>query len=352
MSAWRRFWRRLFSAFDGIAQDSADSATAVVDEDSAADPESDPDTAPVEAEPCWWIPAAGAVPAATPLASPTNAALVSQLEQAIELSLADPQFELPKLSHVIDRALTMLRRDNADYAALARLIGEDPALAAQILRVANSAYFAANAKILALQPAFARLGIRTIRGIILSASLKNFSIRIDGGNRSLGEDLWRRSLAGGVIMSAAAKHCGLDPEDAFLAGLLHNIGDFVVMMIVHQETRGLPVKATRDTIESLATAWHEQAGVRLAEIWQLPSPLPELIADHHRLPAPGDPHEKLRLLILFADVVRSLLGIIPYHPYDFFATPCVQRLGFKDTPEVRGFLRTLPTQIDQRIEGL
>lgn len=350
MGAWGQFWKRLIAPLlePAEARSGQGDAVAVAVESAPSG-----DAAPSEnlsAAGCWWIPGSQSV-SAPDVSEPVDSALADALERALESGLSDARFELPKLPHVLQQALVMLRGENVDYAALAHLVAEDPTLAAQILRAANSAHYASQTKITALQPAFARLGVRAIRALILGASLQNFSIRVDGGQRSLGEELWRRSLAGGVIVEAAAEFCGVNAADAFLVGLLHNIGDFVVLMIAREECGRLHVKTPRAIIESLALRWHERAGLRLAEAWQLPSPMPELIADHHRLPVGGDPLEKQRLLILFADVVRSLLSIVAFHPYDFFATPCVQRLGIGDTPKARAWLQSLPDLIQERIDG-
>jgi HD-like signal output (HDOD) protein len=302
----------------------------------------------VSPAPVWWLPVTTAGSADDePVAE--SAELDADLQNALDVALGDPRLELPRLPHTTDRALLMLRSENADYRALAQLIGEDPALTAQILRVANSALYGGNVEFRSLERAFTRLGQRTLRGVILNASLRSLSIRLGGPKRTLSEEVWRQMVATGVIMGAAAGRCGLDEDEAFLAGLLHDIGHFVVLLVAHSATRKRNVTLTRALFDRAAAQWHERAGARLAEAWKLPAPFPQLIEDHHRLPAAGEELEKPRLLILLADVVAALLRYTPFHPYDFFATPCVQRLGFTDDAETQAFLRALPGVIRQRV---
>ena len=353
MTLLRRLWDCLFSSATVPEADPQPGADQPNQELSrvALDPAS-PDAPALES--CWWMPGASAPQNCSNIDEEPEqepAQLDSVLQAALESALRDGALELPRLPHVTDRALLMLRGDNADYRALSKVISEDPAITAQILRVANSAACGGVVEIRSLEQAFARLGQRTVRSVILSASLRNLSIRVGGAKRTLGEAIWRRSVASGVIMSASAKRCGVDENDAFVAGLLHDIGHFVVLMMAHDAARKFGAKLSNAVFERLATQWHEAAGLRLAESWQLPAPLPSLIADHHRVPADDDPNERLRLLILFADVTASLLGYAPYHPYDFFATPCVQRLGFTDTRDVHAFLLALPDTIEDRIES-
>lgn len=351
MSLLRRLWEYLFSPVSERAADdrtpghdvaSPPGLPVAVESVEQADAADDPGI--------WWLPRPP-TPSTEP-APPDSPVMYESLRARLGAVVDDPNPDLPRLPHVTDRALLMLRGDGADYRELARLISEDPALTARVLRVANSAWYGGVSEIRSLEAAFARLGQRKLRGVILSASLQSLSIRLGGTKRTLGEGIWRRAMASGVIMSLAAPRCDADGDQAFLIGLLHDIGLFVVLMVTHKYSELTGAKVPRAVFDRLAGEWHEHAGLRLAGSWNLPDPLPELIASHHRMPAADDPLRTERLLILFTDVCCSLLGYAPYHPYDFFQTPCVQQLGFQDTPEIRRFLRSFPRQIAERIEAL
>jgi HD-like signal output (HDOD) protein len=350
-------WQRLWDYFRGAADDAAPTAERPAALDAAAAPApAAPADAPADATAAdvWWAarPAGGAAPEPADEGDPEA---LEQLHDGLYRELGalvdDPNPDLPRLPHVTERAMVMLGSVDVDYRALAGVVSEDPALTAQVLRVANSALYGGVQQVRSLELAFARLGQRTVRGTIMSATLRALSIRLEGSGprRTLGEDIWRRALASGVAMSTLAPPCGRDPDEAFLHGLLHDMGLWLVLLVVHRHTQRTGARVPRSVFERLAAEWHEHAGRRLSEAWNLPAPLPDLIMSHHKLPAADDRLAPERCLIMTGDACCALLGYGPYQPYDLFQLPCVQRLGLADTPDVHTLLRGLPERIAERM---
>jgi HD-like signal output (HDOD) protein len=298
----------------------------------------------------WWLPRDSA--SASNRDGDGDGRVHGQLYSRLTQVLDDPNLELPRLPRVTDRALTMLRGNETNYHELSELIEQDPALTAEVLRVANSVAYRGVSEIRRLEVAFARLGQRALRSVLLGATVRSISISLGGAHRSLGEEIWRRCVAAGAISALMAGRHRVDPKDALLAGLLHDIGEFVVLTVAHDYQRRTGARVPRAAFDRLAAEWHEHVGLRLATAWNLPDPLPALISSHHKLPAPGDPLETERLLILFSDLVCSLLNYSPYQPVDFFAAPCVVRLGLQDDERTREFLRSLPARIDGRLDPI
>ena len=341
MGFWQNLQTMLFGAADDGARDSRD-ASAVATQPQPQPP-LDEDA---EAEGIWWIPDPQRVSAASASSSPDR--LASQISRRLGTIIDDPNLDLPHLPRTADRAMIALRGNDADYSRLAKIVEEDPAIAARILRVANSVAFRGMSEVRQLESAFARLGQRQLRQIILTASLQSVSIQLGSGKEKLGETLWREALAGGVIAGAIGPRCGFDANDAFLYGLLHDIGNFVVLSVAHEVARRSGGHVPREVFDKVSLEWHEHAGLRLASAWDLPDPLPDLVSRHHRLPESDDPLRRERMLVMTTDVVGALLEYRPYHPYDFFSTPCVRELKITDDAETRAFLRTLPTLIAER----
>lgn len=302
-----------------------------------------------EPVPGWWTPRGEPV-----LRAPEIRLNVATGERAVMEQLTPivqkPGLELPKLPYIAQKAMLLLRSENVNYRTLAELIGKDPGLSADILRVANSAYYAGMNEITRLDLAFARLGHRALRARVMAVSFKGLSIRTGGPEKSLGEELWRCSLASAVILQELAPRFKLVSDDAFLIGLLHDIGRLGVLKVVHEFQRTSGYKTPRTVFDKLCEEWHQTLGARLAQEWNLPDPLPALIGDHHREPAPDDPLEKHRLLITLADVACSMMEHAPYVPYDFFQLPCVQRLGLTDDAPTRTLLASLPEKVNERIQ--
>ncbi|MBL8878718.1 MAG: HDOD domain-containing protein [Phycisphaerales bacterium] len=304
------------------------------------------DEAPPPA-PGWWAPR-GEVVASLTEARIGSEPIASDLYDALSQTLNDPQLELPRIPQVANRALTMLRDASIDFHQLARVVETDQALAASVLRTANSAAYRGYNEITNLEQAFLRMGQRALRSMVLGFSIKHLAIRTGGPQRTLGEELWRRSTASAVICGHFAVQHGLAADEAFLVGLLHDIG----MLAVSRVTNDFQVKTgrrfAREVFDSLCEEWHEHIGLRLADEWNLPSPLPELIGNHHSEIAADDPLRLHRSLIALSDVVCSMLEIAPYVPYDFFNLACVRELGIQDDEQTRLNLSRLPELIRSR----
>ncbi len=298
------------------------------------------------AEPGWWVPRGLAVrerPA--PVA---HTAADEALYEALRAVFESGEVNLPVIPGVAQRGLVLLQDENVEYQKLAQLVGEDQAIASEILRVVNSAAYARLFQVNQLETAFTRLGRETVRSILLAMTLKGMAIRVGGHVRSLGEELWQRSLVSAVVVSELGRRHGVRAGEAFLVGLLHDLGELAILRVLHERVKRGAGGVPRGVYDRLSYEWHERLGQRLAEAWRLPDPLPAVIGDHHQTPEDGAPLAVHRLLVQFADVTCGLLSFGPYVPYDFFALPCVERLGLRATPETYAWLTSLPALIADR----
>ena len=265
-------------------------------------------------------------------------------------ALDNANVELPQLPQVSQQLLMMLAGEGPDLRRAAEVAERDPALTAGVLRLVNSAAYRRVVEVRQLDQAFARLGQRALRSFLLASTVKQVAIRIGGPQRTLGEELWRRSLASGAILADLADRHGLPEDDAFLAGLLHDIGMLAVLKVVHDFERSAGQKVSRELFDALSHEWHEHMGLRLADAWGLPDPLPAICGNHHRDPAEDDPLATCRDLIALADAICALLEFAPYVPYGLFNLPCARRLGLADDGETRAWLADLPDVLTERVQ--
>jgi putative nucleotidyltransferase with HDIG domain len=172
---------------------------------------------------------------------------------------------------------------------VASTIATDQALTARLLRLANSAYFAAGREITTVRDAVVLLGMAEVRRLVLTTALMgNFSD--DTGALSL-PAFWGHALAVGMVAEVMARHTGLaTPEEAFTAGILHDIGKLVMNQYAKEHldaavalatSKGLPMERAEAEVFGFS---HPQLGRRLAQNWRLPPALAAAIADHHRVP--------------------------------------------------------------------
>ncbi|MDX2495456.1 MAG: HDOD domain-containing protein [Desulfuromusa sp.] len=133
--------------------------------------------------------------------------------------------DLPPMPAVAVKVLELLNDPNVKYEKLGAAISSDPAVSARMLKVANSAFYSMKRQIKTLDHAIAIVGERTLRSLVLAASL-------EGMNKSYGlleKMLWEDSMGCAIgCRILARKFASADPEEAFLAGLFRHLGKIVM----------------------------------------------------------------------------------------------------------------------------
>lgn len=212
--------------------------------------------------------------------------LVDQLSAHIAKAIDDRSLELPMLPEVASQVLVLVNSAESDAAELARVIQTDQALAGNVMRIANSAAYSPNVKLVSLQQAIARLGMRAMGEIAVSASLgpKLFTGHLW---RDVIEEHWRFALACANWSREVARQARQNVELAFLCGLLHEMGKPVVLQAICNAPETIAVANLRDEeLRELMQRHHRQCGALLAGEWQLPDAVQTCIA--HAGPDAGD----------------------------------------------------------------
>ncbi len=187
------------------------------------------------------------------------------LESAISADIDAGKIKLPVLPNVATEVLSSSLDDSSDATRLANLIQQDQSLASHVLRVVNSPAFRGSAEIVALQQAIARLGMVRIREIALTASLKN-AMAAKGSYQQLMDDAWKLGLAAGLWSKEVARATRRNVEQAYLSGLLHNIGESLVAVDLGKRDASLTIADAQYLMSTLGS----RAGVSLVTEWQLP----------------------------------------------------------------------------------
>ncbi len=203
-------------------------------------------------------------------------ALTAALVEKLERSLAGGELELPSLPEVALKIRSALADDNVSVTEVARLLGADPALAARTLRIANSAMFYRGSRpITSLNGAVSQLGYKMVRNVALSFAAQQAFIGYGSRPlRDLVSAVWRHSVHAAVVAHMLARvRTKLNADEAFLAGLLHEVGKLYIVM---RAKDNVEVLASDPGFQSVLTAWHPRVGRAVIEAWELPpsSPLP------------------------------------------------------------------------------
>lgn len=217
-----------------------------------------------------------AQPAETPL---------EQLEQTLIQKIETGDIELPLLPQAASRVMALASDPNADAAKLSALIHQDQALAAHVLKIANSPAYMPRSPVVSLQHAVAMLGITLLSEIAFTASLKVGAFQVVGYEDEV-KQLWRHSLATGAFAKEVARAKRMNIESAYLCGLLHEIGKPVVLrattMIAREQSNKwvkamAPILDSKSHVKTLIEGYHTRVGILVAEKWSLPKQVAEAI---------------------------------------------------------------------------
>lgn len=201
---------------------------------------------------------------------------IEQLERSLLQKLEQGELELPLLPQVASRVMALTSDPAADAAKLSSLIHQDQALAAHVLRIANSPAYMPRSPVVSLQHAVAMLGINLLSEIAFTASLKAGAFQVPGHEDEV-KQLWRHSLASGAFAKEVARARRVNVESAFLCGLLHAIGKPVVLRTAAAIAQKQNILADKPMLRMLMNGYHSRVGCLIADKWSLPKQVAEAI---------------------------------------------------------------------------
>ena len=152
------------------------------------------------------------------------------LKECLSNDLANEQLYLPTLPDVAVRIANALEKKVTDAEVISRILQTDMAMTAKIIRVANSAMYASRIPVESCTTAVVRLGVQTIRRLVLSFALRELFHTNSAILQGYMKSLWTHSTQVAAVCYVLAKETGqFNPEQAMLAGLLHDIGEVAIL---------------------------------------------------------------------------------------------------------------------------
>lgn len=194
---------------------------------------------------------------------------VERLEQSLIHKIETGEIELPLLPQAASQVMALASDPAADAAKLSALIHQDQALAAHVLRIANSPAYMPRSPVASLQHAVAMLGMTLLSEIAFTASLKSGAFKVAGHEDEV-RRLWRHSLASGAFAKEVARMRRVNVESAYLCGLLHEIGKPVVLRTATTLAQTECGTVERTTLLGWIDGYHSRVGTLIAEKWGLP----------------------------------------------------------------------------------
>lgn len=220
---------------------------------------------------------------------------------------------LPTLLVVANQIANMVNSPTTSAADIGRVIESDQALTANVLKLVNSAYYSFPQRIRNIQHAVVILGFSKVKNVVLTASVIDTTRHADTGQLDL-RRLWQHAIGTAIAAKVVADSVGAkaQADDAFIAGLLHDIGKFTLAVVAPREYA--PVLASaRDRLllhaeNDLLGFNHAQAGQWLASRWRMPAHIQTAIQYHHRPQAARD-HRTLAATVHLGDIVTRAIGV-------------------------------------------
>jgi HD-like signal output (HDOD) protein len=213
--------------------------------------------------------------------------------------------KLPVFRPVTVQLLALLAREDVDAGKVTALVNSDPAFSAEVLTVANSALYARDNRIDTVHRAVVVLGMERTRSLAVTVALHGMVRGIK--SKGPGQDCLRHSRATAIAAQWLAPFYRVNPEQAYTAGLMHDIGR-LGMISAYPEYPALlasAVGSNQDLLNQEQASFstdHCEAGLFLTRIWRLPGEFGETTSRHH---APltgeiGDRTDLVRMACLFS----------------------------------------------------
>ena len=225
--------------------------------------------------------------------------------------------DLPPMPQVASRAISMVENPDVTANDLTELLATDAALAARVLKIANSAMFSRQREITTLNQAIMIIGFKALKGIIVAATLR----QINKSFSSIEKLVWESSMSAAVCSTVLSKKMKRRyMEEVFLLGLLHNLGQLVLLF--HPQTckdyksvlalvkdKHLDYVTSEQAVFGFA---HPLIGALVAKKWNFPSDTCQVIL-HYKDPfensKPANELEEKIAVIQLAELIGHTAGI-------------------------------------------
>ncbi|RYZ02855.1 MAG: HDOD domain-containing protein [Myxococcales bacterium] len=257
---------------------------------------------------------------------------IEAMRRALTEVVSKGDFTVPPYPAVAMRLQRVLARDNYAIADVADVVATDAPLAATVLAAANSALVAGASPITSLSRAVNRLGARTVGSIALASGVG--ALATSGGVlQDVKFRVWRRGVTCALACQKLAPASQLDPEEAFLAGLLHGFGRSVAVASLERLLKTYQPPRPLTAVEWLNIADQHRAVLAhaVAESWQLPTTIAEAID-----PGATAGSSALADLVVYADQLAADL--------DAGRMPAARAPS--ETPHLDELIASLPATLD------
>jgi HD-like signal output (HDOD) protein len=203
--------------------------------------------------------------------------------QALASELSKGKVDLPSFPDIALRVRKVLSDEQVSQEQVVRIVGSEPALAARLMQIANSAAINFTGKpITELRTAINRMGHNMVRSAAIAFAMSQLK-KVDSlkGLEQPLDSLWRASAAVAAMSHAVAKrYSKINPDTAMLAGLLHGIGK---LYILTRSSKHPALFADQVTYNQIVRDWHTAVAKALLENWDMAEEIVSAVSDYEDL---------------------------------------------------------------------
>lgn len=264
----------------------------------------------------------------------TTATLPAHAEQMAALlaeAIDTGSLTLPVLPATAAKIKQEAINPTSNAKRMGRIIASDAALAARLLKMANSAIYAGLSEIRELDHAIGRLGAAMVVALAIGAVGKETFQSDDEEFQQLLDHQWRRSLYASSVCRLLASPLSLVPDEVFLAGLMHGAGAPILLEVIQGEiAAGRLERPEIPLVEAVIREYSPAAAARLLRKWRLPEMIVAAV-EHQRDPeAAPEPHRLCARLLSFASEFSK--DAADGHPTDIYVQhPLLAETGLEQT---------------------
>jgi HD-like signal output (HDOD) protein len=233
--------------------------------------------------------------------------------RSLAAELSGGNLDLPSFPEIAIRVRRVLSDPNSSVEQVVRVVGSEPALAARLLRISNSASLNRSGRAVTdLRTAINRIGYNMVRSASISFSMAQIrkSNKLAGLEHHL-NDLWQRSTLVAALAFVLARNCTkVNPDEAMLTGMMHGIGKLYVLTRVIDHPQ---LFASPPMLNQIISEWHTSIGKAILENWNFSEAMAQAVGDQADLSriedGPPDLTDVVAVAILMASHADDSSGL-------------------------------------------
>lgn len=254
--------------------------------------------------------------------------------------------DIATLPEVTVKIVNLVENPRSTARDLHNVIKTDPALSARLLKVVNSAFYGLPGQVATVDRAIVLLGLSTVKNIAIAASISRMFTGERVSDSYTAKDIWRHSVAVGVLSRKIFRSCFSeqpDADEAFLSGLIHDMGLLIERQAFPAQLARIIDRCTQENRpfcqieEEEFGVTHEAFGQALAAKWKFPVRLRTVLGYHHAIDKLSPENRVMATIIFVADCVA-----------------CQSQIGFpltaggqEITPEILEIVRLTPEKLEE-----